>query len=385
MLNAQTKTSTIDSSIVRLNGWITFKKYTKNEKPRIFYLLKGNDTLKTYNDKGNYSDEGIRAGMRWRSFYFDSVKITDNLVLCFKKNSAETGDVFLYNPLSTKKLSNFVETTTTYTCSLLPYYYKFISQYVYKTTTSVSKREANTKTENIIAKLLYGEKKNIPLANNKVYLTDAKGDTIKTTKTNEFGDFEFMKVNIHNANIVVGNNEEIKNEKEIYLAKQNGTIISTLKKTASGFSYRLLEVDITRLNELEIEEVDVKMTAFTNSTEKTITVTENIYYPNNEYKITPDISETLDITVNNLNKNNTYKLEIYSHTDSRGDDAANLELSNRRANAVLDYLVSKGIDRQRLKAKGMGETNIMNRCGNGISCSEKEHELNRRTEFKFIK
>ena len=59
---------------------------------------------------------------------------------------------------------------------------------------------------------------------------------------------------------------------------------------------------LTRLNELEIEEVDVKMTAFTNSTEKTITVTENIYYPNNEYKITPDISETLDITVNNLNK-----------------------------------------------------------------------------------
>ena len=393
LLNAQTKSSTIDSSMVRFFGWMAFKTYSKKENPRLIYLLKGSDTIKVYNDKEDYSDGGIKGGFHWRAFIYDSVKITDNLILCFKKtSSSETGDVFLYNHLKTKKLVKFTETVHSYTCNILPYYYKFISSY-YKTVTTNEKVQTNAnqqinthiKTGNVIAKLLYGEKKNIPLINNKVYLMDSKGDTLKTTKTNEFGDFEFLKVNILDANIIVGNNEEIKNEKEIYLAEQNGTIISTLKKTVTGFSYRLLEVDITRLNEIETEEVDIKMAAFTKSTEQTITVTENIYYSNNEYKITPDISKILDITVNNLIKNNTYKLEIYSHTDSRGDDAANLELSNRRANAVLDYLASKGINRQRLTAKGMGETNIINRCGNGISCSEKEHELNRRTEFKFTK
>lgn len=384
MLNAQSKTIKIDSSIVLFHGWVTFKTYSKKEYPRSIYLLNGSDTLKIFNDQGKYSNANgiISGGFRWRIFHFDSIKTSKNLVLYIKKRSiAETGDVFLYNERKTKKLTKFTETKDAYTLSILPYYYKFIAEYDYNTISS----NTQSKTENISAKLLYGAKKNIPLANSNVFLTDEKGDTIKTTKTNEFGDFEFMKVQTHNANIVVGNNEEIKNEKEIYLAKQNGTIILTIKKTTSGFSYRLLEVDITRLNEPEIEEVDFKMTAFTTSTEKTITVTENIYYLNNEYKITSDISKILDVTINNLNKNNTYKLEIYSHTDSRGDDAANLELSINRAKAVLEYLVSKGIDRKRLTAKGMGETNIMNGCCNGVSCSEKEHELNRRTEFKFIK
>ena len=78
-------------------------------------------------------------------------------------------------------------------------------------------------------------------------------------------------------------------------------------------------------------------------------------------------------------------LEVISHTDALGDDASNLKLSQSRSNTVIDYLVGKGIGRQRLKAIGKGETEIRNRCLNGIECSDKEHEYNRRTEFKFIK
>ncbi|HWY33038.1 MAG TPA: OmpA family protein, partial [Nitrosopumilaceae archaeon] len=110
-----------------------------------------------------------------------------------------------------------------------------------------------------------------------------------------------------------------------------------------------------------------------------------IYYQTNEYEITPDNAKRLDVIVKSLIKNQTYKLEIYSHTDSKGNDDANLDLSNKRAQAVLGFMVSKGIDKNRLLAKGMGETKIINRCVNDINCSEKEHELNRRTEFKFIK
>jgi outer membrane protein OmpA-like peptidoglycan-associated protein len=60
-------------------------------------------------------------------------------------------------------------------------------------------------------------------------------------------------------------------------------------------------------------------------------------------------------------------------------------LSNRRAHAAVDYLVSKGISRSRLKSKGYGETKLLNKCADGVQCTEEEHKVNRRTEFKFTK
>lgn len=77
-------------------------------------------------------------------------------------------------------------------------------------------------------------------------------------------------------------------------------------------------------------------------------------------------------------------VEIASHTDARGDDNSNLSLSQRRAESVVNYLVSKGIKRGRLVAKGFGETKLLNRCANGVECSESEHQKNRRTEFRVI-
>lgn len=72
-----------------------------------------------------------------------------------------------------------------------------------------------------------------------------------------------------------------------------------------------------------------------------------------------------------------------SHTDARGNDDYNLELSNNRARAAMNYLLMKGIDSTRISYKGYGETLIKNRCKNLVSCSDKEHEENRRTELKI--
>jgi outer membrane protein OmpA-like peptidoglycan-associated protein len=93
----------------------------------------------------------------------------------------------------------------------------------------------------------------------------------------------------------------------------------------------------------------------------------------------------LDKVIIILNANSGVKLDVISHTDSRGDDASNLNLSQKRSNAVIEYLSSKGVDKTRLKAIGKGESVIRNRCLNGVDCSDKEHEFNRRTEFNFIK
>lgn len=77
-------------------------------------------------------------------------------------------------------------------------------------------------------------------------------------------------------------------------------------------------------------------------------------------------------------------VEITSHTDSRGSDDGNLYLSERRAKAVVNYLANKGINRNRLKATGFGETRLKNGCEDGIACSESQHKMNRRTEFRVI-
>ena len=85
-----------------------------------------------------------------------------------------------------------------------------------------------------------------------------------------------------------------------------------------------------------------------------------------------------------LEQNAGTKLEIASHTDSRGGATSNQTLSERRAKAVADYLITKGINSSLLVANGYGERKLKNRCADGVSCTEREHASNRRTEFRLI-
>lgn len=85
-----------------------------------------------------------------------------------------------------------------------------------------------------------------------------------------------------------------------------------------------------------------------------------------------------------LAQNPGVKLEIASHTDARGTASSNQDLSDRRAQAVAEYLISKGINSSLLVANGYGEQRLKNRCADGVSCTEREHAANRRTEFRLI-
>jgi len=78
------------------------------------------------------------------------------------------------------------------------------------------------------------------------------------------------------------------------------------------------------------------------------------------------------------------KMEIASHTDARGSKSSNKALSERRAQAVVAYLQSKGINSSRLVANGYGENRLKNRCSDGVTCTERQHASNRRTEFRLI-
>ncbi|SMD08159.1 OmpA family protein [Pedobacter africanus] len=114
-------------------------------------------------------------------------------------------------------------------------------------------------------------------------------------------------------------------------------------------------------------------------------VLKDIYYDFDKSNIRLDAAKELDKLVTILNEHPAMHIELGSHTDSRGNDDYNLRLSQRRAESAVAYLISKGIERGRLSARGYGETMLVNSCSNGVKCSEAEHQANRRTEFKVTK
>jgi outer membrane protein OmpA-like peptidoglycan-associated protein len=92
----------------------------------------------------------------------------------------------------------------------------------------------------------------------------------------------------------------------------------------------------------------------------------------------------LDKLVAILQENPTMRIELSSHTDSRGSDYYNMLLSNARAISAVAYIKRRGISADRMVAVGYGETRLLNQCANGVQCSEEDHQFNRRTEIKVI-
>jgi hypothetical protein len=89
----------------------------------------------------------------------------------------------------------------------------------------------------------------------------------------------------------------------------------------------------------------------------------------------------LDAFAEQLEVNPGLSVEIAVHCDARGDAAANQVLTQKRADAIVEYLKGKGIARNRMTAKGYGASRLLNHCAPGVQCSEEEHAVNRRTEF----
>ncbi len=110
-----------------------------------------------------------------------------------------------------------------------------------------------------------------------------------------------------------------------------------------------------------------------------------IYFDYDKSYIRPDAEIELAKIIAYMQEFPNVKVDVRSHTDSRGRDAYNLALSQRRNASTLKYLVEKGnIQASRLSGKGYGETQLTNECGNGVQCSKEDHQANRRSEFIVI-
>lgn len=112
---------------------------------------------------------------------------------------------------------------------------------------------------------------------------------------------------------------------------------------------------------------------------------KDVYYDYNKATLRPESVVQLEKAYDFLIKNPEIKVQLSSHTDSRGSDKYNMDLSQRQAQSWVDYLIKvKGLPADHIVAKGYGETTLVNRCKNGVKCTEEEHQENRRTEIRIL-
>ncbi len=110
-----------------------------------------------------------------------------------------------------------------------------------------------------------------------------------------------------------------------------------------------------------------------------------IFFDFDKWNIRTDAEYELENIVDVLRKHPKMIIKIESHTDSKGTDRYNMKLSDRRAKSTRDYVISRGIDTNRIQsAIGYGETQLLNKCTNRVKCTQEEHQLNRRSYFYIL-
>ena len=109
-----------------------------------------------------------------------------------------------------------------------------------------------------------------------------------------------------------------------------------------------------------------------------------IYFDFDSSEIRRDAEVEIQKVIAAMEKYPSLRIKANSHTDSRGPDAYNLWLSQKRADATVAYMIKKGIEADRLEGEGYGETRLVNECDDGIRCSAQQHERNRRSEFIIL-
>ncbi len=200
---------------------------------------------------------------------------------------------------------------------------------------------------------VYDKDSNDPLRNVAVTVTDSAGNKKELT-TPRSGDFRM----------------ELEKETDYdILLKKNGYFTVRGNFTTKGRNPGWYDVK----NFME--------TSFQKAVRGAIVEFGNIYFDSGRWDIRKDSVPGLDRMVQFMTDNPGLIMELGAHTDSLGDAAPNMTLSEKRAQSAVDYIIGKGIAVSRISAKGYGETKIKNQCKDGVFCSQKDHQVNRRIEL----
>ncbi|MFE3849480.1 OmpA family protein [Flavobacterium sp. LB3P45] len=213
----------------------------------------------------------------------------------------------------------------------------------------------------ICEQLMYGEITDLVtkelLADAKISLYNSQFSLINTTYSDDKGNYTFK--------VECGKTYNVRAEKPEYTAiEQKITIAETNGKTYLPLTLEKSKCKVTIGDDLG-KCFGIKM----------------IYFDLDKSNIRKEAALDLEKILDVLNQNPTMKLNIRSHTDSRQTFKYNEALSERRVKSTMGWLIKNGIDSTRLTGRGYGETQLVNKCSDGVKCSEEEHQLNRRSEF----
>ncbi|MDR7370491.1 OmpA family protein [Flavobacterium aquidurense] len=214
----------------------------------------------------------------------------------------------------------------------------------------------------IISGIATDRKTKLPLSEVSIMAYNSISDVLGETKTNFEGKYAIEVPCNKVVKMIAAKPNYASDEKTAETSNNNGGEIKDV-------NFELSNYDDLVVKKQGVEKVDVKP----------------IYFDYDKYDITPLAIEELAKVVFVMKKFPNTRIKIESHTDSRGKDSYNLKLSDNRAKSTRDYIISQDIDASRIEsAIGYGETRLINKCKNGVKCTEDEHLLNRRSDFIII-
>lgn len=211
--------------------------------------------------------------------------------------------------------------------------------------------------EQILVGIITDETSTMPLANTQVQLFDSKFNLLKEVSTNENGAYTL----------------EVVCEESYYLR-------------AVHKDYEIKEVSLTTPKTTGKTKQDIALgkkikTVTTGDDLAKVFGISNIHFDLDKSNINANAAQDLAKIIAVMDEYPTMKIAIQSHTDSRASAQYNLKLSEKRAQATIRFLIKKGIDKNRLTAKGYGESQLVNGCTDNVPCTEAQHQANRRSEF----
>ncbi|MBE0390430.1 OmpA family protein [Flavobacterium sp. PL002] len=195
------------------------------------------------------------------------------------------------------------------------------------------------------------------IANCKLTLYENEFKNIGTTYADEKGRYAFE--------IECGKTYRVRAEKEEYITEEKKIDVEEITGTT------LLDFDLDK---------EICKVAVGGDLGKCFGI-KMIYFEFDKSNIQLEAAIDLEKILDVLNQIPTMKLDIRSHTDSRGSSSYNEKLSDRRAKSTINWLLERGINSNRIIGNGYGENQLINKCSDGVECSEEEHQLNRRSEF----
>lgn len=341
-----------------VSGILMYSKVSPAEGVEIGLYNEKGDEIKTTTtgNKGKFVFKNQYPGKRYSIKVTDDTKLSEKALIYFTNQKGEKvvkvpwgGDEFVYKALPPDKMNSI--------------------------------KEISEEDESLLNISFFGKVyKELPgdYSNKiKVIIENDEGEIIYSTYTDKNGRFKFENLPPDKSYSIKIESED--DDLKLMVSEEGEEAGKKLIRDRFGkFVYERLRPDeayITLINENDEELVIRENETFTIS---------NIYYDYDEWKVNEQAKTQLDKLALILKKNNNINAVLTSHTDSRASKEYNLELSEKRAKATIDYLVKKGIKRKRLKGEGKGEEEILNHCKDGVECEEDEHAENRRTEIKII-